>query len=338
MNVPNQYPGVRKLDTIHFSDRQNPQYCAISSLFDLITQDFRCPLKSLDSRKQKPFGISANSLCYSQTNGSLARKFGFQLEMRTFSMRKVNHRNDRRRCQIESSKYLRWFSFNSIISLISPYPIWRWNVSSWLITGIVKFFALPNVNVTVNGKEESYPLNDCRNVNTDTDPLATNDLAKLAHINDAAVLDFLKVRYMKNEIYVRQLRQELRIHCFIIHSHNILYTRIVFIHLANDLIDHFVASGWTTSLPLRFECTLCRLLFALSDSDVCSPTPCCSESILLHSWPLWNIKSKKIPTLQRYCWIPYWPSPSHIRCCTKSYIVVPSKEAKPVMYSERYGT
>lgn len=56
----------------------------------------------------------------------------------------------------------------------------------------------------MDGQTNVFPLSECRNANARIDPLVIQDLTKLTHINDAAVLDFLKVRYVNNHIYVRR--------------------------------------------------------------------------------------------------------------------------------------
>lgn len=71
-----------------------------------------------------------------------------------------------------------------------------------IVIAHVKSIAGTDVICDVNGEQKKFSLRECRNVNARVDPLLVQDLSKLTHVNDAAVLDFLRVRYINDQIYV----------------------------------------------------------------------------------------------------------------------------------------
>ncbi|KAF8820300.1 myosin H [Cardiosporidium cionae] len=57
------------------------------------------------------------------------------------------------------------------------------------------------VTVNVDGATQEVDASECLNSNVAVEPHAIYDLAKLTHANEAAALDVIKKRYMKDEIY-----------------------------------------------------------------------------------------------------------------------------------------
>lgn len=71
---------------------------------------------------------------------------------------------------------------------------------------LVKVTAISGTTLTVEldgGATKTVEQKDCLNANVGVAPEACNDLSKLPHANEAAALQIIKERYVRDMIYVR---------------------------------------------------------------------------------------------------------------------------------------